>query len=163
MGMSFDELLASGGAVDEIRRGFVVKKVKHSEGRDEFETAVPCGSALLFPSESSVDAGSIDLEVKNLIVLDGTWAKAKRMYKENPWLRLLPHIRLDLDRDRVSLYNEVRTQPRAGYLSTIESIVYAMKAVGEDVDGLDGLLAVFQSMVDDQRRCKDERMSKPNS
>ncbi|KAL1567159.1 hypothetical protein AAHA92_02670 [Salvia divinorum] len=158
--MSFDKLLASGGAVDEIRKGFVVKKVKLC---DEFEITVPCGSVLLYPSESSVDAETIDWEVKNLIVLDGTWAKAKRMYKENPWLRLLPHIRLDLD--KVSLYNEVRTQPRAGYLSTIESIVYAMKTVGEeeDADGLDGLLAVFQSMVEDQRRCKDERISKPNS
>ncbi|XP_057809879.1 uncharacterized protein LOC131024399 [Salvia miltiorrhiza] len=163
--MSFDQLLASDAAVDEIRKGFVVKKVQVSEAFgeceevEEFEIAVPCGSVLLFPTESSVDVEAIEFEVKNLIVLDGTWAKAKRMYKENPWLRLLPHLRLDIDKS--SLYEEVRTQPRAGYLSTIESIVYAMKAVGEEeADGLDGLLDVFESMVGDQRRCKDERMSK---
>ncbi|KAL8462548.1 hypothetical protein ACS0TY_032744 [Phlomoides rotata] len=150
--MRLDQLLASDIALDQIRKGFVVKKI------NEFEIAVPPGSVLLFPSETSVDVEAINLEVKNLIVLDGTWAKAKRMYNENPWLRLLPHLRLDID--KLSLYSEVRRQPRAGYLSTIESIVYAMKAVGEDSDGLDGLLDVFESMVGDQRRCKDERLSR---
>lgn len=160
--MSLDQLLASDVALDQIRKGFVVKKLEKKtndyEESEEFEIAVPCGSVLLFPSERSVDAEAIDFEVKNLIVLDGTWAKAKRMYNENPWLRLLPHIRLDLD--KLSLYSEVRPQPRAGYLSTIESIVYAMKAVGEDSEGLDGLLDVFESMVGDQRRCMNERLSK---
>ncbi|TMX04438.1 hypothetical protein EJD97_008853 [Solanum chilense] len=116
---------------------------------------VPSGSVLLFPSENSIGTEEIDFEVKNLIVLDGTWAKAKRMYNENPWLKMLPHLRLDVE--KLSLYSEVRRQPRAGYLSTIESIVYALKAVGEkDCEGLDHLLDVFESMVVDQRRCKDE-------
>ncbi|KAI3456941.1 hypothetical protein Pfo_013604 [Paulownia fortunei] len=153
-------------AVDYIRKGFVVKKlqtkllegIKEYEESEEFEIEVPPGSVLLFPSERSVDVEAVNFEVKNLIVLDGTWAKAKRMYNENPWLRLLPHIRLDLD--KLSLYSEVRHQPRAGYLSTIESIVYAMKAVGEESEGLDGLLDVFESMVGDQRRCKHERLRK---
>ncbi|KAL0443384.1 UNVERIFIED_CONTAM: hypothetical protein Slati_2061100 [Sesamum latifolium] len=164
--MSFDQLLASDIAVDDVRKGFVVKKLQTQlmEGSneykesEEFEIAVPPGSVLLFPSEGSVDVEAVNFEVKNLIVLDGTWAKAKRMYNENPWLRFLPHIRLDVD--KLSLYSEVRHQPRAGYLSTIESIVYAMKSIGEDSDGLDGLLDVFESMIGDQRRCKDERLSK---
>lgn len=164
--LSLDQLLASDAAVDEIRKGFVVKKlqtkllegINEYEESEEFEIAVPPGSVLLFPSERSIDVEAVNFEVKNLIVLDGTWAKAKRMYIENPWLRLLPHIRLDLN--KLSLYREVRHQPRAGYLSTIESIVYAMKAMGEDSKGLDGLLDVFESMVGDQRRCKNERLSK---
>lgn len=164
--MSIDQLLASDIGVDDIRRGFVVKKLQmrllegsnEYEESEEFEVAVPPGSVLLFPSERSVNVEAVEFEVKNLIVLDGTWAKAKRMYNENPWLRLLPHVRLDLN--KLSLYSEVRPQPRAGYLSTIESIVYAMKAVGEDSEGLDGLLDVFESMVGDQRRCMNERLSK---
>lgn len=166
--MCFDQLLASDSSVDEIRKGFVVKKLgtevpgglnecEECVEREEFEIAVPSGSVLLFPSESSIDVDAVNFEVKNLIVLDGTWAKAKRMYMENPWLRLLPHVRLNVD--KLSLYGEVRTQPKAGYLSTIESIIYAMKAVGEDAEGLDGLLEVFESMVRDQRRCKDERLN----
>ncbi|KAL2496302.1 DTW domain-containing protein [Forsythia ovata] len=164
--VNFDALLASDVAVGDIRKGFVVKRLlrKPLDGSnvyqesEEFEAVVPPGSVLLFPSENSVGIESLDFEVRNLIVLDGTWAKAKRLYSENPWLKLLPHLRLDLD--KLSLYSEVRHQPRAGYLSTIESIVYAMKALGEDSEGLDSLLNVFESMVGDQRRCKDERLNK---
>ena len=61
----------------------------------------------------------------------------------------LPHLKLDLG--KMSLYGEVRNQPRTRCLSTIESILYALKAVG-DTDGLENLLEVFESMVGDQRR-----------
>ncbi|XP_057461896.1 uncharacterized protein LOC130752116 [Actinidia eriantha] len=154
---NFDLILASSG---DLSNGFVVKKWKSTERQEieEFEIRVPSGSVLLFPSERSVGIEAIDFEVNNLIVLDGTWAKAKRVYSENPWLKLLPHVKLDLG--KMSLYGEVRNQPRAGYLSTIESIVYALKAVGDETDGLENLLEVFESMVGDQRRCKDERLSK---
>ncbi|KAL6499743.1 hypothetical protein OROGR_027653 [Orobanche gracilis] len=160
--LSLDELSASDLAVGGIKKGFlVVKRKLDNEETEEFETTIRPGSVLLFPSDKSVDIDAVNFEIKNLIVLDGTWAKAKRMYNENPWLRLLPHVRLDLDK-KPSLYGEVRHQPKAGYLSTIESIVYAMKALGEedDSEGLDGLLDVFESMIGDQRRCKNERLSK---
>ncbi|VFQ91803.1 unnamed protein product [Cuscuta campestris] len=170
-----DQLLASrNGVVDDLGKGFVVKKfqIKELNGsngfgdREEFEITVPEGSVLLFPSEKSVgiEEGMMRrCEVKNLIVLDGTWAKAKRMYRENPWLELLPHVELvDMEEEegrRQSLYGEVRLQPKEGCLSTIESIVWGLKAVGErDLEGLDGVLHVFASMVGDQRRCKEERL-----
>ncbi|KAL1811470.1 hypothetical protein ACET3Z_021535 [Daucus carota] len=160
--VGFDGFVDSRFMVDAFEKGFVVKKVHEREfdGESvnvESEMEVPAGSVLLFPSEKAVGPEEIDFEVRNLIVLDGTWAKAKRMYKENPWLKSLPHLKLDLD--KLSLYGEVRNQPRAGYLSTIESIVYALKALGENSEGLDGMLDVFASMVGDQRRCKDERLS----
>jgi hypothetical protein len=41
-------------------------------------------------------------------------------------------------------------------LSTIESIVVAMKKLGEDEEGLDDVLGVFESMIVDQRRFKEE-------
>ncbi|KAJ4982051.1 hypothetical protein NE237_032888 [Protea cynaroides] len=47
----------------------------------------------------------VDFEVKHLVVLDGTWRKANRMYHENPWLKLLPH--LQLDPSNMSLYSEI--------------------------------------------------------
>ncbi|CAK9175510.1 unnamed protein product [Ilex paraguariensis] len=165
----FDQVLASPVALDVLRKGFVVKKLQKQqlsgsialEESEEFEITVPPGSVLLFPSEKSVGFEDINFEVKNLIVLDGTWAKAKRMYNENPWLQFLPHLKLDLDKP--SLYGEVRHQPRAGCLSTIESIVYALNAVGDDSKGLDVLLDVFESMVGDQRRCKYDRLHKSSN
>lgn len=95
-----------------------------------------------------------------MIVLDGTWAKANRLYNENPWLRVLPCVKLDIN--KMSLFSEVRQQPKPGYLSTIESIVYALEALGEreNLEGLHNLLNVFESMVEDQRRCKNERLKK---
>ncbi|XAR56679.1 hypothetical protein NMG60_11037249 [Bertholletia excelsa] len=167
---NFDLFLGSPSRLDELAEGFMVKKwhsrplqgSARSEEHEEFELEVPPGSALLFPSEQAVSIDAIN-EVKNLIVLDGTWAKAKRMYKENPWLKLLPHVKLE--GKNTSLYSEVRQQPRAGCLSTIESIVYALKAVSDesDTDKLDSLLEVFESMVGDQRRCKNERLNKISS
>lgn len=164
---NFDQFLTSSVVLDALSNGFVVKKWQNkqlsngcvkTEETDEFGIMVPPGSALLFPSENAVGIEEIGFEVKNLIVLDGTWAKAKRVYNENPWLKVMPHLKLDLD--KMSLYGEVRTQPRAGCLSTIESIVYALKELGDKSDGLDNLLDVFESMVGDQRRCMNERLSK---
>ncbi|KAJ0045383.1 hypothetical protein Pint_04166 [Pistacia integerrima] len=138
---NFDQIFGSKLASDAFAKGFVVKKMQKRElsGGMELEEYE-------------------EFEIENLIVLDGTWAKAKRIYNESPWLKLLPHLKLDLD--KISLYSEVRHQPKAGYLSTIESIVYALKALGEKSDGLNNLLEVFESMVGDQRRCKVERLSK---
>lgn len=158
---SFDHILASPAAMDVLAKGFVV--TKFSEGKREFELEVLPGSALLFPSEESVKINDLkekeELKLRNLIVLDGTWSKARRIYLENPWLKLLCcHVKLEIE--GTSLYKEVRRQPRAGCLSTIESIVYAMKEIGEDPEGLDNMLNVFESMVEDQRRCKDENMEK---
>ncbi|WJX59441.1 hypothetical protein P8452_44760 [Trifolium repens] len=167
--LGFDKILSCPEACDALSKGFMVKKLQRKqlngeenvEEYEEFELEVCPGSVLLFPSDNAVsvcDLDDIGFEVKNLIVLDGTWAKAKRIYSENPWLNILPHLKLEVN--EMSLYGEVRNQPKAGYLSTIESVVFALKAVGENHEGLDSLLDTFECMVGDQRRCKDERLSK---
>ncbi|KAH1063264.1 hypothetical protein J1N35_028251 [Gossypium stocksii] len=169
---TFEHILTSTMAKEALRGGFVVKELERKklegnmelelEESEEFEIKVPQGSVLLFPSQNAIfgvdELKSMHFEVKNLIVLDGTWSKAGRVYNENPLLKLLPHLRLDLD--RMSLYSEIRSQPKIGCLSIIESIVYSLKGLGEKVDGLENLLNVFESMVGDQRRLKDERLSK---
>ncbi|XP_042378394.1 uncharacterized protein LOC121971281 isoform X2 [Zingiber officinale] len=129
---------------------------KKLEDFDEFDIAIPPGAALLFPSDKAISLKEVDFEVKHLVVLDGTWAKAKRIYHENPWLQLLPHLKLDSGRE--SLYAEVRHEPKAGCFSTIESIVCAMKELGGAMEGLDKLLDVFRSMVDDQRVCCKDKI-----
>ncbi|KAG6592039.1 hypothetical protein SDJN03_14385, partial [Cucurbita argyrosperma subsp. sororia] len=167
--LKIDEIFASPEIRSSMAKGFIVKKLqkrqvdesKELEEYAEFEIEVPPKSVLLFPSDNAFtvnddDVHGSDFHVNNLIVLDGTWAKAKRMYNENPWLRLLPHMKLDLE--KMSLYSEVRRQPKTGFLSTIESIVYALKVIGDHPEGLDDLLDVFESMIGDQRRCKDERL-----
>ncbi|KAI3948809.1 hypothetical protein MKX01_022223 [Papaver californicum] len=150
----FDQILASQVGQDAISSGFMVKKFQRKRGN---EIVVPPGSALPFPSKGSINVAAVNFEVKHLIVLNGTWQKAKRIYYENPWLKLLPHLKLSLD--KLSFYGEVRQQPKEGCLSTIESIVFAMKGLGHDEEGLDALLDVFGSIVGDQRRFKAGNMS----
>lgn len=168
---SLINILSRPQACEALSKGFMVKKLqrKKLEGsitlqdddeECEFELEVPPGSVLLFPSEKAVDItdlDAIDFEIKNLIVLDGTWAKARRVYSENPWLSILPHIKLKVN--KMSLYSEVRREPKDGYLSTIESIVHCLKALGDNHEGLDNLLDAFESMVGYQRRFKDERLT----
>jgi DTW domain-containing protein YfiP len=147
-----------------VSNGFLVTKIQMKKCKltgeitvfEEFSITIPPKSALLFPCQRAISIDASGCQVQHLIVLDGTWAKAQRMYHENPWLQLLPHVKLESD--RVSLYSEVRHEPRVGCLSTIESIVVAMKKLGEDSNGLDYLLDVFESMIADQRRCKDENV-----
>ncbi|CAN6298718.1 unnamed protein product [Urochloa humidicola] len=147
-----------------VSNGFVVTKIQMKKCKltgevtefEEFSINIPPKSALLFPCQRAISIDASGCQVQHLIVLDGTWAKAQRMYHENPWLQLLPHVKLESD--RVSLYSEVRHEPRAGCLSTIESIVVAMRKLGEESKGLDDLLDVFESMIADQRRCKDENV-----
>lgn len=168
---SFINILSFPEACAALSKGFLVKKLQRrklegsmnlqDDEECEFELEVPPGSVLLFPSEKAVDItdlDAIDFEIKNLIVLDGTWAKAKRVYSENPWLNILPHIKLKAT--KMSLYSEVRREPKDGYLSTIESIVHALKAFGENHGGLDNLLEAFESMVGYQRRFKEERLTR---
>ncbi|KAG0548779.1 hypothetical protein BDA96_01G196700 [Sorghum bicolor] len=147
-----------------VANGFLVTKIQMKKCKltgevtvfEEFSITIPPKSALLFPCQRAINIDASGCQVQHLIVLDGTWAKAQRMYHENPWLQLLPHVKLESD--RVSLYSEVRHEPKAGCLSTIESIVVAMRKLGEDSKGLDDLLDVFESMIADQRRCKDENV-----
>ncbi|XP_068309802.1 uncharacterized protein [Pyrus communis] len=110
--------------------GFVAQKLqkplKGSVELDEcveFEVEVPPGSVLLFPSEEAVSADDLEamnVKVNNLIVLDGTWAKAKRMHGENPWLKLLPHFKLNLD--KMSLHSEVRLQPKPDFCPPLRAL-----------------------------------------
>ncbi|KAH7285462.1 hypothetical protein KP509_33G029200 [Ceratopteris richardii] len=127
----------------------------------DLEALIPPGVGLLFPSEKAIELSDLPLNGENhesqvpshLLVLDGTWSKAKRIYFENPWLKTIPHFKLSPSSP--SLYEGVRKQPKSGYLSTLESIIYALKILEPDIiEGLDNLLEVFNSMLDDQRLYK---------
>lgn len=48
----------------------------------------------------------------HLIVLDGTWPKAKRVYKQNPWLQHLPQYHLPPEAIKPSVYGPIRKEPK---------------------------------------------------
>ena len=109
----------------------------------------PAGTALLYPRPEAVTIEEMSpAEMpKHLIVLDGTWAQASALYKANTWLHLLPHVVI---RPPEQSNYRIRRQPKKGCLSTIEALVQALQAMEPETTGLERLLEVFDSMVDEQ-------------
>ena len=107
------------------------------------------GSALLFPGESAEELSDLAREAPppGLVLLDGTWAQARGLLRENPRLRDLPRVRLTPPGP--SRYR-IRQPPRGEYISTIEAIVEALRLLEPETGGLDGLLGVFETMIDEQ-------------
>jgi DTW domain-containing protein YfiP len=106
---------------------------------------LPARTALLYPAPDAVDLADLraDERPEHLLVLDGTWRQAKRLYLENPWLREIPHVRLSPDRP--SRYR-VRKPPGAQFLSTLESILEALRILEPETPGFDELLDAFERM-----------------
>jgi DTW domain-containing protein YfiP len=120
-----------------------------SDGRLHRAAAVPEGAALLYPGPHAVDLGDLPPGERpgHLVVIDGTWAQARGVYRDNPWLHRLPHVRLSPARP--SRYR-IRREPAPHCLSTIESIAAALEVLEPETGGLSGLLDAFLAMVDTQ-------------
>lgn len=126
---------------------------------------LPPSAGLLFPSEKAEDLLPMESEnlplmkrPTHLIVLDGTWSKAKRIYFENLWLHNLPHYNLPVSAP--SMYGHVRRQPKPGCLSTVESIVFALRLLEPETQGLNSLLEVFDSMILDAKKFQERTEQK---
>jgi DTW domain-containing protein YfiP len=111
---------------------------------------------LLYPGEG---ARSLESEPPEgpvtLIVLDGTWWQARKLFRTNPALSELP--RYALNPAAPSRYR-IRREPADHCVSTIEAIVEALGHLERDTPGLAGLLAPFDAMVEHQLRfARDEQ------
>ncbi len=113
---------------------------------------VPPDAAVLFPHKTAVDLATLPVGERpnTLVVLDGTWSHAKRLYAHNPWLQGLRHVRLHPTEP--SRYR-IRREPRADFVSTLEAIVAALQILEPDTQGLDALVAAFTRMIDRQIAC----------
>lgn len=105
--------------------------------------------AVLFPEGNAVPATSIRLSAATtVIVIDGTWSEAKKIYRHNTWIATLPHISLSpLLRSRY----RIRKQPRPECLSTIEALAYMFienSSLKQQTAAYSNLLAGFDRMVD---------------
>jgi len=109
----------------------------------------------LFPGESSVplservpDDAAFPLQ---LIVLDGTWSKARRILRLNPWLADLPQVRVELGPSRYVLRKRA---PEGG--STLEAVVEALGLLEGTPDRFDPMLAALDQMMTFQREAMGE-------
>ncbi|MBL8756247.1 MAG: DTW domain-containing protein [Planctomycetes bacterium] len=88
-----------------------------------------------------------DRRPSTLVAIDGTWAHAKRLWRENAWLHALPHVRLE---PAAPSRYRIRQEPRPDYVSTLEAVVEALRVLEPEGAGLDAMLAAFDGMIDRQ-------------
>jgi DTW domain-containing protein len=123
---------------------------------------------ILYPGRQSLCLTDLSGEERSVVapldrkltifVIDGTWATARKMIRKSVNLHTLPRICFNpVTPSRF----RVRKQPQAGCYSTIEAIHHVIELLGEsrgfDLQSRrhDGLLHVFDSMVEKQLKCID--------
>ena len=120
--------------------------------------------AVLFPDRESEGGevrarGGVSFEpslLEGIVVLDGTWSKAKTLWWRNPWLLKLN--RLTLKPQQPSIYGSLRAEPKSEYVSTLESVAAALTLCGEAPEIEAGLSRVFRTLV---QRVRDARIIPP--
>ena len=116
--------------------------------------------AVVFPDRESaggevVGRGGAPIEpsaLEGIVVLDGTWSKAKTLWWRNPWLSKLN--RLTIKPAQPSIYGSLRAEPRRDYVSTLEAAGAALTLCGEDPAVEAGLSRIFRTMVQRVRDAK---------
>ena len=105
-----------------------------------------------------VDAASLqhryNLDTVELIVIDGSWKKARKMYYQAADLQGLDKITLDMEYLQ-ALYT-IRKAEKPGQLSTIEAIAAALSQIEHNSDKYQPLLALQQAMVQQQLASMNE-------
>jgi hypothetical protein len=109
--------------------------------------------AVLFPDGDSpgdeiAGRGGVTVapsELEGIVVLDGTWSKAKTLWWRNPWLTKLN--RLTLKPAKPSIYGSLRAEPKREFVSTLESVAAALTLCGESPEIEVGLSRVFRTLV----------------
>jgi DTW domain-containing protein YfiP len=90
--------------------------------------------------------------LEGLIVLDGTWSKAKTLWWRNPWLNKLS--RMTLRPTKPSIYGRLRAEPRRDYVSTLESVAGGLTLCGESPEIASQLERLFRTLVQRVRDAK---------
>ncbi len=111
--------------------------------------------ALLYPGEQAcnLDQGLPASQPQVLIVIDASWRKAYRIYQLCPMLQLIPKV--SFDDQRQSNYR-IRKAPAQGQLSTVESVVTALRLLEGKPQGYSQLIQVFEAMIDRHIECMGE-------
>lgn len=101
---------------------------------------------LLFPRPDAIDSQVQIQQVvpEVVIILDGTWKKARRIYHCNPGLQQLPA--LSISHDQLSNYR-IRKTPNELALSTVEAAVILLRYADKNDTSHQSLLDAFDRMI----------------
>lgn len=87
---------------------------------------------LVFPHPASEPLETADVSsIREWVVLDGTWRKARGMFLSNPWLQRLPAFHFQ--QPPPSTYR-IRKAPREDSLATAEAVAYLLSVVRPELD-----------------------------
>ena len=104
---------------------------------------------LLFPGPDAIDVETADFASPiTLVVLDGTWTQAQKLLKGNPGLAALPRLRLSPVAP--SLYGQIRREPAAHCVATIEAIAHVLGYLEKDRERFAEFLRPMAAMVERQ-------------
>lgn len=98
---------------------------------------------VMFPCEQSVELSSeefAELEASVLIVLDGTWKKAYKMFQLSTCLHQLPQVHLP---SGLASFYDIRKTQKENALSTLEASCYALGVIESNSEAYSGLLENF--------------------
>lgn len=155
------QILVASLPLAQLVVGLSWRNLAHALGEDEVDAR---RWAVLFPNREAqgdqvATPGGGPLApsaLHGLIVLDGTWSKAKTLWWRNPWLNKLN--RLNLRPAKPSIYGRLRAEPQREYVSTLESVAAALTLCGESPEIESTLLRVFRTLV---QRVRDAHLIPP--
>lgn len=115
---------------------------------------------LLFPGPQVpvVAPATDDPRPRQLVLLDGTWRKARKLLHLNPLLQQLPQVALPAGLE--SRYR-LRKAPAAGVLSTVEAGVAALQLIEPEGD-FRALLKPFDALIEGQIQAMGEEVYRRN-
>lgn len=141
------EIKKEKATVDLLRLSLSNCRVIDGENFDEDDVLIEGHrNILVYPceNESNINTtGLKSLSKVHLIFIDGTWKKAFKIFKLNPFLSDLTSVELHLDSD--SPYKEIRKQRENG-LSTLEAVGETIKLLQTDFEQ-EKLLEQFNSFL----------------
>ncbi len=110
------------------------------------------GAALLYPGAGAAPAATrAGSPPSFLVVVDGTWTQADRMVGRSRLLSALP--RLSVVPDGGEGYGDLRREPEAHCLSTLEAIALALGALERDPGRFEPMRRAFRRVVAHQLEC----------
>lgn len=115
-------------------------------------------AVVLFPAEGAVEPAQLVRAPRTLVVIDGTWPQARKVFKENPLLHALP--RIAFRPSRPSNYR-IRKEPADHCVSTIEAVAEVLGQLEGDSARFLPMLQPFEAMVDHQLDSRRRRTSPP--
>ena len=112
-------------------------------------------AALLYPGPGAVPLETLATDgPRTLVLIDGTWAQARTLFRLTRAVHRIPCVRLDPPRP--SEYR-IRPQSQPDHVSTIEALYFALRILEPPAVDLEPLLAPFRAMIDMQLDCERKR------